>query len=361
MRVRFSPWVVRYVNRRTAALALLAPMCAAAQEPRPTTGTLRGTVVAGETGNPLPFTIVALGPGPTERFTDERGVFTISGLERGRYRLLVRQIGYTPADTSVIIHDADVHVRIELRHLAIELPPVTVTARAACTQPGQPDRDLTPALADVFDQLLENARRFELLADSYPFRFRHERMYRTVTGRGDTVTIELDSIEQTSQGELERYQPGRVVAWGSGPFFGRRVVLLPGLAQFADSAFIATHCFLLAGRDTIAGETLVRVDFDPAASLRSADLSGAAYLDSLTYQIRFTRIALTRPARALAGVVAFVATTRFSEIAPGIMLHHNVHAVTTLQPSARSSLPTQRIEEQRLLSVHFVRPLFGKP
>ncbi len=340
-----------------ALAALLAALGAAAQAPAATSVTLRGTVVAAGTGDPLPFTIVAVRPGP-ERFTDEHGVFAVSGLAPGRYRLLVRQIGYTPADTSLTVRgDSDVSVRIELAHLAIELPPVTVTARTTCTRPGFPDRRVTPALAAVFDQLLENARRFELLADSYPFRFRHQRTYRTVTGRGDTLRIKVDSIEQASAPELKSYRPGRIVEWGSGPFRDQRVVLLPALAQFADSAFIATHCFRLAGRDTIDGVTLVRVDFEPAATLRSADVSGAAYLDSLSYQLRYTRMAVTKPERALSGVTAFVATTRFSEIAPGIVLHDDVRAVATLLTPPGSSSPAQRIEEQRLLSVRFLRPL----
>lgn len=338
--------------------ALLAPLCAAAQEPRPPSLTLRGTVVAAGTGDPLPFTIVAVRPGPYHRFTDEHGAFALPGLAPGRYRLLARQIGYLPADTSLTIRgDGDVSVRIELTHLAIELAPVTVTGGTTCTQPGPPDRRLTPALAAVFDQLLENARRFELLADSYPFRFRHERTYRTVTRGADTLAAVVDSIEQTSQEELKRYQPGRVVDWGRGPFRGQRIVLLPALAQFGDTTFIDHHCFRLAGRDTIDGETLVRVDFEPAAALRSADVAGAAYLDSVTYQIRYARVSLTRPQQALPGVVGLLATTRFREIAPGIMLHDYVRAVTTLPTPHGSSSPARRIEEQRLLSVRFLRPL----
>ena len=291
--------------------------------------------------------------------TDAYGAFVLSGLPPGRYRLLVRQIGYTPADTGVTIRgDSDVSVRIELTHLAIELPPVTVTGRTTCSQPGPPDRRLTPALAAVFDQLLENARRFELLADSHPFRFRHERTHRTVTLGADTVVAGVDSIEHASEEEFKRYQPGRVVDWGRGSFRDQRVVVLPALAHFADATFIGHHCFRLAGRDTIAGETLVRIDFEPTATLGSADLAGAAYLDSLTYQLRYTRVSLTRPERALPGTVALLATTRFREIAPGVVLHDHVYAVTTLPTPMRSSLPAQLIEEQRLLSVRFLRPFF---
>jgi hypothetical protein len=343
------------------ALALLAPLCAAAQEPRPTSVTVHGSVVAAGTDQPLAFSIVALRPGVSDHFTDQDGTFRFTDVAPGIYRLIVRQIGYSPADSIVIVRDADVTLRIKLSHLAVELPPITVVGRTTCTQPGPPDPTVAPALAAVFDQVLEHVRRFELLADSYPFRFRIERTQWWVSRADQALTITVDSIDQTSREERRTYRPGEVVEWGRGPFQGERVVRLPGLTQFGDSAFIHTHCFRLAGRDTIEGEALVRVDFVAAARLRSANVEGAAYLDAVTYQLRFTRVALTRAQRALPGVVALVATTRFREIAPGIVLHDHVRAVTTLPPPPRPSLPAQRIEEQRLLGVEFLRPLYRAP
>jgi len=53
-------------------------------------------------------------------------------------------------------------------------------------------------------------------------------------------------------------------------------------------------------------------------------------------------------------VIRLEATTWFREIVPGIVLHDHVRAVTTL----RTQL--ERIEEQRLMMVQFLRP-FGRP
>lgn len=342
-----------YVRAAIVVASLLAPPRAAAREPGPTSVTIHGTVVAAGTHEPLAFSIVALRPGLSDHFTGQDGTFRFTDVAPGTYRLIVRQIGYTPVDSIMIVRgDSDITLRIELAHLAVVLPPITVTGRTTCTTPGPPQRAVTPALAAVFDQLLENARRFELLADSFPFRFVHERAYHTVTSGADTLAAAVDTIEQTSREERQqRYRPGQVVHWGRGPFRDQRVVLLPALTQLADTAFISRHCFRLAGRDTIDGETLVRLDFAPSVGLGSADLEGGAYLDSLTYQLRYTRVSVTKPERALPDVAALVATTRFREIAPGIMLHDHVRAVTVLRTPARSSRPAQRIEEQRLLSV----------
>lgn len=333
----------------------------AAQNPAPVT--IRGTVVSAETGQPLPLSIVALRPGHAERFTDERGAFAFPAVPPGTYRLIVRQIGYTPADTALLAppHTGLV-VRVALGRVAIELPPVTVTARPTCERGGPPDHALTPHLASVFDQLAENARRLALLADAYPFRFQLERTTTALNREGVTLTTEVDTLDQDGEDEERPYRPGQVVGQGTGPWRDRRVVWLPTLRHFAESAFVRTHCFRLVGRDTIGGERLLRVDFEPARTLRSTDLAGAAYLDSLTFQVRYTRVSLTRPERALQGVRSLVATTRFREIAPGIVLHDQVRSVTTLwPPPARSALPAEHVEEQRLLAVQFVDSLRRGP
>jgi hypothetical protein len=263
----------------------------------------------------------------------------------------VRQIGYAPAETTfVVASEADLSIRIALGRVAVDLPPITVTGELTCIQPGPPDSVVTPALAAVFDQLLENARRYRLLADSFPFDFVLERAYSSTGERR-----EVDTIGQTSVDERRRYRAGGVVEWGRGGFRGERVVRLPALDQFADSAFVHNHCFRLAGRDTTEGETFIRVDFEPAARIRSSDVAGAAYLDVGSYQLRYTRVRLTRPERALQGVLSLVATTRFREIVPGIVLHDRVRAVTKLPGRM------ERVEEQRLLAVYFARPFVQAP
>lgn len=315
-------------------------------------GLLHGTVVDAETGEPLAYSIVSLHPGAAEHFTDQAGAFTFTHVSPGTYRLVVRQIGYVPADTTVVVGpESDLSIRITLRRVAVELPPITVTGALTCVQPGPPDSVVTPALAAVFDQLLENARRYRLLADSFPFSFVLERAYSS----DRKPPFEVDTINQRSVDERRGYRPGHVIDDGTGPWRDRRVVLLPGLEELADSAFVSAHCFRLAGRDTTEGETLIRVDFEPAATLRSSDVGGAAYLDMGSYQLRYTRVRLTRPQRDLPGVLGLVATVRFRQIAPGVVLQDHVRVVRTLPGRI------EQIEQQRLLSVHFQRPFVEAP
>ena len=316
---------------------------------------LRGTVISAETREPLSLSIITLHPGLGTQFTDPDGAFSFANVGAGTYLLSVRQIGYVPLDTQIVLRaDIPATLLVTLRRLAVELPAITVVGHARCTKPGPPDREVTPALAAVFDQLIENARRLELLADSYPFRYRLERSERDVTRRGDSLRAEVDTIELEQHQTRRRYRPGLVVTSGTGPYTGSRVVTLASLHELADSSFHKNHCFRLAGRDTVEGESLVRIDFEPDEELGSTDIAGSAYLDSLTYRLRFTETRLTRPERAdLSNVRSVVARTRFREIAPGIVLQDQVHAVWVY----RSSGNANRVETQRLLGVNFARPL----
>lgn len=315
--------------------------------------TLRGTVISAESREPLGLSTVSLIPNGGKRFTDPSGVFAFAETPPGTYLLSVRQIGFTPLDTQIVIHAGVTTIVAVLRHLAVELPAITVFGQPTCTRPGPPDREVTPALADVFGQLIENARRLELLADSYPFRYRLERTIREVNKRGDSLRARVDTVEFDQNETRRRYKPGLVVTPGTGPFSGDKVVTVASLYELADSSFHQNHCFRLVGRDTIEGETLIRIDFEPVERLEVSDIAGSAYLDSITYGLRYTETRLTRPQRSGLAIRALVARTRFRDIAPGVPHQDYVRAVSTLRDNRNAS----RVETQRLLNVQFRRPL----
>src|ERR1700752_862278 len=316
---------------------------------------LRGTVISAETREPLGLTIVTLHPGLGTQFTDAAGVFSFLDVGAGTYLLSVRQIGYVPLDTQIVLRaDLPTSLLVVMRRLAGQVPPVRVVRSGPCPQPGPPDREVPPALAAVFDQLMENARRLQLLADSYPFHYRLERSQREVGHRGDSLRARIDTMEFDQNETRRRYRPGLVVTAGTGPFSGYTVVTLASLHELGDGAFHESHCFRLAGRDTIEGEALVRIDFEPADNLPSADIAGSAYLDSVTYGLKFTETRLTHPERSeLRDVRSVVARTRFRDIAPGIALQDYVRAVWRYRSGSRLT----RVETQLLLGVRFRRPL----
>jgi hypothetical protein len=314
--------------------------------------TVRGTVLAAETHEPLGFSIVALYPGFGQRFTDAGGTFVFDSARPGTYLLSVRQIGYAPLDTQIVIgDDSATGIDLVLHRLAIELPPVTVAARQ-CTSPGAPDSS-DAALRAIFDQLQENARRLELLADSFPFDYTLERVTRTINQRGDTGPPVTSHLRFSSRDDRRHpYAVGRVVerawgAWGNGDSLV--VIHTAGLEDLGSPAFVANHCFSLAGLDTVGGETFLRINFEPALRIRWADMAGAAFLDTATYAVRYTKTAVTRPDRSSMrrDVLSMTFRTRFREIAPHIPLPDSATVLTKYRFNGGAEIDWQRTTEIR--------------
>ena len=322
---------------------------------------VRGVVRSG--GEPVPYAVVSLVPGHAQRFTDDSGAFVFTGVAPGTYRLMVRQIGFGPRDTTVTkVASAPLAVAVTLERLAVELAEITVTAPARCTAPGPPDTAGSGDLAAVFDQLRQNAERYALLADSYPFRYRLARTFTDYDQADRVVWTASDTVEYQSNAR-SRYRPGDVVGWGPGPTrSAARVLKLPSLSDLADSAFQENHCFSYRGTREQDGERLVRFEFRVAEAVRTPDIEGEVELDAGTYRIRHATIRLTRAGRALPGLLSASDALTFTELAPNIVLPSRVRG--TLVPAIQSGVRRQvarSTEEQQLIGVHFLRPLPGMP
>ena len=348
----------RVVSGALAAVAVLALATAArAQEAG---SAIRGAVV-GLNGERVPYTLVRLLPSGAARFTDDRGTFVFEALSPGPYRLEVRQVGFMPADTALAIGPGDHEVRVTLRAVAIRLDAISVSTMGRCRRPGAPDPATEPELATVFVQLRENARRFAMLAESYPFRYVMERSLQDLD-EGDNVTwSHRDTVEYQSV-VRPRYRPGDVLGWGPGEAGARvRVLNLPTMTDFADSAFHAIHCFAWGGTIRRDGRPLLRISFRAADSLRTSDVDGDVDLDPVTYQVRAAVIRLSRAARALPGLLAASDSLLFEEVYPNVVLlsafRGSVVPVLALRMQNRTA---RHVEEQRLIRVHFLRPLPGQ-
>jgi hypothetical protein len=352
--VRWAPWVARL-----AAVVVLAARPLPAQDP---TAVLRG-VVMDTAGTRVPYALVRILPTGTERFTDARGAFTAAGLAPGSYRVHVRQVGFFPFDSAVTVPAARPALRIVLRPLAVRLDELTVTRPGRCTDPGPPDPATSPEPALILAELRENARRFAVLADSYPFLYYVERKLTDLGEDGAPVWSATDTVEYRSDSRA-RYRPGDVITWSPG--MARRlgrVVRLPSLPDLADSAFHANHCFAFGGVVEQDGRRLLRIAFRAADRLRTPDIDGEAYLDPVSYQLRHLSIRLTRPERAKPMLVsASVAMTPIelfrNVLVPGTVRGATVPRLTlTVYSDRRNERLSQYVEAQRLYRVHFLRAL----
>lgn len=111
--------------RDTTRLGDLLPVASRAREGD---GSVRGTVVSALQGRPLEGALVSILDGPETR-TNERGEWTLVNVPSGTRRLLVRAVGYYPAQLSVDVFAATPPVQVSLSTLKAVLDTVKITAR----------------------------------------------------------------------------------------------------------------------------------------------------------------------------------------------------------------------------------------
>ena len=342
--------------RVAAATLLLFPSNSVfAQLPTASTGAVVGFVTMREGGVALPYSVVSIPTLARDQFTDDRGVFRLAGLPEGRLRLRIRHVGYSPAELDVDVQPGVVDtVRVALTHIAVRLTAMHVSAYPECVSPGPP-LPSDSAFRAIFEQLKQNAEQFRLLITQYPFISGVQRTTSTLYGTDDLRREVVDTIALSSEAEWA-YKPGTVVVRekhfmrSDGPVTMR----IPSLANFADSLFIANHCFYNGGLETVDGTELVRVDFVAAAALKEPDVDGAMFLDPRTFQIRRSFLHLSKPPRAVPDVLGTEATTIFSELFPSVPVISTVNSVNRLKVGRlRYRPPTQTREDQQLIAVAF--------
>lgn len=340
-----------------AALILLA-VTAQAQEPGARGGAVRG-VVHPTIGENVPYAVVGFTPGFGQKFTDETGAFSYSNVPPGTYRLVVRQVGFQPFDTTIVkVANVALTLTVRLEPFAVELSQITVVAERHCTSPGAPDSTVSPQLAQMFNQLRQNAERYAFLADSYPYRYRIQRTFTDFDYADQVITTTVDTVQYQSNARA-RYRPGDVIGMGLGPArTAARILKLPTLSDLADSAFLSNHCFSFGGASQRGQDRIVRFEFRPADTLRMADIEGDVELDARTYQVRRATIKLTRAGRAMPGLLSAADTMTFSELFPNIVVPRRVEGTLVPAPEYGVHRKVGRSTEvQELLDVHFVRAL----
>jgi hypothetical protein len=293
-------------------LALIALAGAHAQS-----ATVIALAIDQSSGGPLGFTAVTVLTQGTQRLTGESGLIVLRNLPSGEVRLRFRRIGYAPKDTAFSLAANDsVRIRIEMARLAIQLPATVVNG--TCT-------DRTPfegkplALAELFDQVKQNAERMRLLAIERPF------VLQSVSVGGfrdrDDNILGKAVVDTVERGPLpaKPYVPRGVIYRGVHAGKDAWLIMLPELPDLADTAFTNNHCFWYAGQERFGSDSVIRVDFEPVPWLaKEVDLEGSIYLRTDDYRLVGLDTKLNRIPPWNRALTAYTTRARFSEIVSGV-------------------------------------------
>jgi hypothetical protein len=350
------PWAVSLLMLMIPAARVLS------QGGDATRGTLQGSATGAPMNIALPFAVVSLPQLGIERFTDAEGRFTLGALQVGRYELVIRRIGYVPFRDSVqIVAGGVTRVDARLSQIPAQLARTTVVALTSCPRPGAPDRERDPIVAGLVSLLRENADRYRLLVQQYPFSYLQIR----AMGQLGDASLTLQSVDTTLGKGLARvtYRPGRVVNLVSDSRRGKEYSMsLPTILDLADDQFVRNHCFAYGGASDRDGETWLRLDVRAADKIRSPDVHGSFYLDSATSELRRMDLTMSRPDRlpkALQGVRGVDVVTSFVSIASGLSVIDKVCGLNFPRRVGISAVRTIPAELQQLLAYRFVEPPSG--
>jgi hypothetical protein len=324
----------------------------AALSAQETSGTIVGVVAAEESGERLPYSVVAIPSLAIRRFSNDSGGFVLRELPAGSRVIEIRRLGYAPRDVAVLIRAGAVDtIRVELTRVAVTLATVQVRAEPACTTPGlNAVRD--SALATVLTQLRMNGEQYRLLAESYPFVYAQER---TVVSKLKDGSMRTDSVDTLVLGSKPpwRYHPGRILTHVGR---GRRGILLfniPTLPDFADSLFLANHCFGDGGMENVGGVDLIRIDVVASARIKEPDVNGSIFLDPRTFQIRRSILRLSRSPK-VRGLTGLEVTTVFQEALESVPIISQVQGVQTFDRKDRKRDYVESHEYHNLVGFQFV-------
>jgi hypothetical protein len=347
-----------------SGLCVLAPVVRGQNGPNDSTGVLTGTIVGREDGSLVPYgTVLLIGTDRT-RFADNAGTFTLTRLVPGTYHLRARQIGYSPVDTTVNVGAGPgaTTVVIRLPRIALTLAAISVHGHRSngCVATGVPDSITNAGLATLFAQVRENVDRIRLVLDDYPFRYLREEqiMLRSEPGGDSIESIDTVAYESRSR---RAYQVGGVVYNEIGPLAQpRRMMYLPSFGDLADPTFLAAHCFTFGGEQRLgkSKDRMLRVDFQPAGSIKAPDVEGSIFLDAERFIVRRAVFRLTKPESLDPPVVDLTVTSTYRELFPLVPV---LDATQSVEPQVQSAGPGFRptsvtrttIIDDRLISYTF--------
>jgi hypothetical protein len=336
------------VKSLLVTVALLPAVVSAQGAP----STIVGIVVAGENGERLAHSVIAVPSLEIHRFANDSGAFVLRDLPPGAFPLHVRRLGYAPRELMLTVRaGGQDSLRIELTRVAVTLAPVQVHADPPCTTPGL--RAVTDSgLAALLTQLRMNGQQYRLLAERYPFVYSQERIFSSELKAGETRIDDIDTVLVASKPPW-RYRPGHILTRLGRRQRGELYFNIPTLPDFADALFLDNHCFADGGLNHVDGSDLIRIDLYAWERIKTPDVNGSIFLDPETFQIRRSVLRLSRNPK-VRGLMDVEVTTIFQEAMASIPIVSQVLGVQRFDPRDKKREVIAGYEHHRLVGFRFV-------
>lgn len=340
----------RLVGVLVTVLAVGAPPAAAQLAVRPVGGQVVGLVQEADGGGPVGYALVQVPASGIRVFSSPAGRFTLIGLPAGTHLLEVRQIGFAPVTVDLVVlpevAGAPVTpLAIVLARQTLVLPEIVVTAQS-CDDPRRMTHEGSAGI--ILDQLFTNALRLLAMEHEHPVHARFERLTAGLVALDSVQWFAWDTLTTRSEA-IGRYERGRVLRTGS-----RGSIRYFTTSDVAQPEFREHHCLWVAGLEEVAGERLIRIDFEPARRVRTADWAGALYLDPVTAALRRSEARLVNIPRNAGGLRSTQCEVTYMELEPTLVHEQAANCYTRLS----GGLTPVRQETWRLLDWEFPR---GRP
>ena len=176
----------------------------------------------------------------------------------------------------------------------------------------------------IVDQLFTNAVRLLAMEHEFPVHARFERLSAGLVALDSVQWFAWDTLT-TRSNDIAGYERGRVLRTGS-----RAVIRYFTTSDIARPAFRDHHCLWVAGVEEVAGEPLIRIDFEPARMVRTADWAGSPFLDPVSGILRRSEARLVNLPRNAGGLRATVCEVTYMEIEPTLVHEQAANCYTTL-------------------------------
>lgn len=306
---------------------------------------------------PLGYAVVSAPDLGIERFVGPSGVVALAVPLPGAVLLRVKRLGFVSRDTVVtVVAGTPLQVTVALGRFTYRLPAVRVVEIPPCRRPGL-RADTDPAVRGVVEQLRQNAERYRLLAESYPFVYRSERVFRRQVAEGTPQLERQDTVVVDGSPTAWRYRPGNLIsrAMPADRAGGRWVMHLPQLSDLADDSFIDAHCFHVMGEEEKEGVSLLRLEVKVAERIGGADVDLTAWLDPRDFQLRYATFRLQNFSSRFPTLVGVESAVAYTEVAPFIPVMYETKARNVDGRGRAAARRTIFYEDQRILELTFLR------